>query len=358
MKSTYTSTARLGLLVSSLASINAYTWPDPKTDFLEALYYQQNGNNAFQFGVLVKSCDFGDNLTPPGRKNSAEWIRTAYHDMATADVDAGTGGLDASIGFELDRPENTGKALTDTIKAFLPAMSSRSSMADLIALGAIMSVTACTINSKGPPQFIPFRGGRVDATSIGPAGVPQPQEDLATHTTSFKKQGFSQSEMIALVACGHSVGGVNGVDFPEIVDVVNDPNNGESKQSFDATVAALDNSVATQFLENSTQNALAFGHNETTRSDLRIFNSDGGDMIHKMAASNDFFISTCTNLLQRMVDTVPKDVKLTEPINAIPVKPDNIDIALDANGNMAITGDLRVSDGASDAEASTTDHDT
>ena len=29
----------------------------------------------------------------------------AYHDMATHDVDSGMGGLDASIRFELDRPE-------------------------------------------------------------------------------------------------------------------------------------------------------------------------------------------------------------------------------------------------------------
>jgi hypothetical protein len=29
----------------------------------------------------------------------------AYHDMATHDIESGTGGLDASIAFELDRPQ-------------------------------------------------------------------------------------------------------------------------------------------------------------------------------------------------------------------------------------------------------------
>jgi hypothetical protein len=32
-------------------------------------------------------------------------IEQAYHDMATHDIDSGTGGLDASIAYELDRPQ-------------------------------------------------------------------------------------------------------------------------------------------------------------------------------------------------------------------------------------------------------------
>lgn len=40
-----------------------------------------------------------------GASIGAEWLRLAYHDVATHDVDSGTGGLDASIAFELDRVE-------------------------------------------------------------------------------------------------------------------------------------------------------------------------------------------------------------------------------------------------------------
>jgi hypothetical protein len=39
-------------------------------------------------------------------------------DFSTADVEAGTGGIDASIGFETLRPENGGSAMNDTIGFF------------------------------------------------------------------------------------------------------------------------------------------------------------------------------------------------------------------------------------------------
>jgi catalase (peroxidase I) len=89
-------------------------------------------------------------------------------------------------------------------------------------MAAVIAVGSCS-NGK---VIIPFRGGRVDAAGPGPSGVPQPQEDLASHTASFARQGFNVSEMITLVACGHSIGGVHGVDFPEIVP--NPPNTGVS----------------------------------------------------------------------------------------------------------------------------------
>ena len=201
---------------------SAYTWPNPQTDLLEAIYYQQIGYDGRRFSVFVRTCENGGNLGP-GRTNAAEWLRTAYHDMATADVDAGTGGIDASIGFERSRPENVGfRAFTDALVFFTDFMSVRSSMADLIALGAVMSVTACTVAPDRKPVYLPFRGGRVDATEPGASGTPEPHQDLNTHTESFRKQGFNATEMIALVACGHSLGGVNGRDFPEIVPVKND----------------------------------------------------------------------------------------------------------------------------------------
>lgn len=143
--------------------------------------------------------------------------------MATADVEAGIGGMDASIGFERFRSENVGyHAFTDSLLFFADFMSAYSSMADLIALGAVMSVTACTMSPNRKPLFLPFRGGRIDATEPGPFGIPEPHHDLASHTNSFKKQGFNATEMIGLVACGHSLGGVNGRDFPTIVPVKND----------------------------------------------------------------------------------------------------------------------------------------
>lgn len=40
-----------------------------------------------------------------GASVGAEWLRLVYHDVATHDAVAGTGGLDASIAFEIDREE-------------------------------------------------------------------------------------------------------------------------------------------------------------------------------------------------------------------------------------------------------------
>lgn len=97
-------------------------------------------------------------------------------------------------------------------------------------------------------------------------------------------------------------------------------------------------------MNNSTQNALAFGKNETTRSDFRIFNSDGGALIRQIAESNDFYLSTCKPLLERMVNTVPHGVKLSEPIAPIRVKPRVLDVQILPNATMGITGAVRIID--------------
>lgn len=136
--------------------------------------------------------------------------------MSTADIIAGTGGLDASIIYELDRAENVGHAFLETRDSFSGLVTTRSSLADLYALGAVFAVGACSNGS----MIIPLRAGRIDAREAGPAGVPEPQQDLATHTAAFARQGFNATEMIELVACGHTIGGVHGVDFPEIVPFV------------------------------------------------------------------------------------------------------------------------------------------
>jgi hypothetical protein len=78
-------------------------------------------------------------------------------------------------------------------------------------MAAIFAVSSC----GGP--IIPFRAGRVDAWKAGNLGTPQPQHDIATLTQSFSNQGFNQAEMIKLVVCGHTLGGVRTTDFPQLV---------------------------------------------------------------------------------------------------------------------------------------------
>ena len=84
--------------------------------------------------------------------------------------------------------------------------------ADVIAIGAIMAVSTC----GGP--IIPFRAGRVDVWAAQSSNnTPNPQDPIQTLQESFRKQGFTPTEMITLTACGHTVGGVRSSDFPELV---------------------------------------------------------------------------------------------------------------------------------------------
>ncbi|KAH8882086.1 heme peroxidase [Thozetella sp. PMI_491] len=315
--------------------VDAYIWPNEKTDYLEGMIYEPDGNgpsSPIQDLVPCPGPSFGT-----GRSTVAEWLRTAFHDMANADAEAGSGGIDASIGFEVYRDENRGKGFNETLNSLRVFITPRSSLADMIALGAVQAVGLCSNGSVN----IPFRGGRIDASGPGPIGVPTPEQDLDTHIKMFARQGFNKTEMIALVACGHTFGGVHGVDFPEIVDVVNDPTVDDNTQSFDNT-DQFDNVM--QFLAKVPQNPLAFGHNVTTRSDARIFGADDGVLIQKMAKSSDFFFATCKTLLERMVNTVPREVQLTEPIKLIPAKPDNLFTEIHPNGIMEVTGKIRLTE--------------
>lgn len=146
---------------------------------------------------------------------------------------------------------------------------------------------------SGGPQ-IDFRGGRVDASQADSPGVPEPQQSLEAHIAAFARQGFTQTEMISLVSCGHTFGGVQNTAFPTIVPPSSDPNDTEGDVLFDTTGAHFDNNMqvfyaylecwvdtdegfdsATEYLSGTTQNPLVVGQNDTTNSDKRIFGSDG-----------------------------------------------------------------------------------
>ncbi|KAJ7609161.1 heme peroxidase [Roridomyces roridus] len=183
----------------------AYIWPNPPIDGLEDAYTISSGFGALGIVDDVTPCTLGP--AGSGRQTSAEWLRTAYHDMATYDSATGLGGLDASIGFETNRPENMGTAFNTTMSFFNVTQTNHMSFSDILAVGVILAIKNC-----GGPS-IPFRPGRIDATEAGPSGVPQPTESLETHISEFARQGFNATEMIGLVACGHTLGGVHQVDF-------------------------------------------------------------------------------------------------------------------------------------------------
>ncbi|KAF7340302.1 hypothetical protein MVEN_01949300 [Mycena venus] len=315
-------------LLASLVPAHAYIWPSPRLDALESIRYDSGGHNSLNISDLIVPCDlFSFSPSPSGRLNVADWIRTvipaagslvieeahlhqAYHDMATHNVVDGTGGLDASIRFpeEQARSENAGDGFSNTLAILLPHSNRYVSIADVVALGAIMAFENC-----GGPELA-FRGGRLDAGEPNVPGVPQPQQDLQQHIDMFARQGFTQTEMISLVACGHSFGGVQHDPFPDIAPELNDPNNLRSVSHFDLTPQEFDNRVAEEYISGQTRNPLVVGLNDTTNSDKRIFGSDGNATMLSFAQSPALFASTCADLLTRMVDTVPSGVQLTEVI--------------------------------------------
>ncbi|KAF7357087.1 Peroxidase [Mycena sanguinolenta] len=296
-----------------------FNWPDPLLDGLDSQLYEPSS-----VSIIAVNCSERDNSTV-----AAQWLRLAYHDMATYNSTTGTGGLDASIQFEFTRAQDVGRGMLESLNDFFQSPNEYIGMADVIGMAAISAVVAC----GGP--VIPFRGGRIDATEAGPATVPEPQQDLASHIASFQAQGFNETEMIALVACGHSLGGVRQVDFPLIV--TDDVPTGI--QTFASTVG-FDNRVVTEYLDGTTENVLVVGSNITTRSDFRIFSSDGNATMQSLA-SPETFNKVCADLIERMVNTVPSTVTLTDIIEPLDFKVQDTSL-YPQGGSLVFLATLRI----------------
>ncbi|KAJ6574935.1 heme peroxidase [Mycena capillaripes] len=324
-------------LFGCFLTATAWVYPNPQLDALDTLRWDQVGFNSPGITAFVAPCDFFFiDAHASGRSDAADWIRTAYHDMATHNVNDGTGGMDASIRFaeEQSRPENVGDGFANTLNVLTVNANRYVSIADVLAVGAIMAFENC-----GGPE-ISFRGGRVDADGPNTPGVPEPQDGLDSHIAAFARQGFTQTEMISLVACGHSFGGVQHDLFPDVVPDLQDPTNSQSVQHFDSTFTTFDNNVASEYIAGTTQNPLIVGLNDTKNSDKRIFSSDQNATMLSFANSPELFASTCSSLIARMVDTVPSGVQLTEVVTPLPVKPTNLRLILDGD-NLVLTADVR-----------------
>ncbi|KAF5393655.1 hypothetical protein D9757_000440 [Collybiopsis confluens] len=295
--------------------LSTFHWPNTLLSYADFQLYE-----AARFSSITEQCSPRQSTTV-----AAQWLRIAYHDMATHNKNDGTGGLDASIQFELERSQNVGVGMAQSLADFATLLVTTPffGTADLIALGTVFGVASC----GGP--IIPYRAGRIDATKAGPATVPEPQQDFASHLQSFIRQGFDQTEMISLVACGHTLGGVRQADFPTIVDA------DTAMADFDTT-QTFDNTIVSQYLQNTTDDVLVVGPNKTTRSDLRIFSSDG------ILLSPTKFNETCANLIERLINTVPQGVTLSEPISEPFNYLVNDPLFSYLNGQFSMTTTLRV----------------
>ncbi|KAJ7694001.1 heme peroxidase [Mycena olivaceomarginata] len=310
-------------------SADAYIWPS-QYDILEDAYVLSSGFGSDGTVDEVTPCSATPAGNSPGRQNTAEWLRTAYHDMATYDSATGLGGLDGSIQFETDRPENIGTAMNTTVEFFGPLQSKRASW-------------SCWRSRTAGGPTIPFRPGRIDATEAGAPGVPQPEQSLETHVAAFARQGFNMTEMIGLVACGHTVGGVHEIDFPQTVHgAITTPDNPEGVVHFDDSFDVYDNHIAVQYIDGTNTDPLVVGFNTTTNSDARIFSADGNRTMQSFAADPNFFLSRCGSLLERMLNTVPAGVVLGDVIEPLEVKPHQLRLFFDNTGGLTLSGDIRI----------------
>ena len=307
------------------------TWP-ASIDELEDIMMLNTGYRARGFSNFVAPCSFS--AFGRGRIDSAEWLRTAFHDAATGNVFQGTGGLDASLMYELGG-DNIGPAFATTLGTFAPYLTSRSSMADIIAAGVYTAVRAC----GGP--IVPIRAGRIDATAAGPPGVPLPQNSLFTFQSQFQRIGFSTAEMIAVTACGHTIGGVHASNFPDIVPVGSAPP--DDVVHFDSTTV-FDEKIASEYVAGKTTDPLSVGACAKVNkcSDVRVFSADNNVTITAMADPATFQ-SMCQTVLQKLIEVVPSGVVLTDPIAPYDIKPNALQLTLlDGGNSLSFTGEIRV----------------
>ncbi|KAI9640458.1 hypothetical protein NHQ30_011204 [Ciborinia camelliae] len=319
----------------------AFFYPDAQISQLEHILVDTHGAHASGFADAITPCSNYVSGGPTfGRETAAQWLRVAFHDFVTARVDEGIGGIDASIGFETLREEDSGSAFNDSFAFFRPYVNARVSMADLVALSVSMSVGNC-----GGPQ-IPVRGGRIDATGPGPEGVPAPETSLELTLEYFANAGFNQVDSIGLTACGHTMGSVHHGGFPTVVgnETVNPNNNSAGGIHFDATGDVFDSKVVHEYIDwtGNQGGPLVTSFNESSRSDLRLYESDGNVTMRRLYDQGDNFLNSCVPLMQRMVETVPKEVILSDIVFPMTIKPVNVTFDFSEDGSSILTGTIRV----------------
>ncbi|XP_068345726.1 putative L-ascorbate peroxidase 6 isoform X1 [Pyrus communis] len=141
-------------------------------------------------------------------------LRLVFHDAGTYQIDDNSGGMDGSIVYELDRPEN--KGLKTPFKILEKAKSEVEavhpvSWADMIAVAGAEAVSIC----GGPTIQVPL--GRLDSKEPDPEGkLPEETLDASGLKQSFQTKGFSTQELVALSGA-HTIGN-KGFGNPTVFD--------------------------------------------------------------------------------------------------------------------------------------------
>ncbi|KAH7524650.1 hypothetical protein FEM48_Zijuj06G0142100 [Ziziphus jujuba var. spinosa] len=136
-------------------------------------------------------------------------LRLVFHDAGTFEMNGDSGGMNGSIIYELDRPENAEYVL-DKAKSEVDAIRAVS-WADLIAVAGAEAVSLC-----GGPS-IPISLGRLDSTEPDPEGkLPQESLDASGLKQCFQRKGLSTQDLVALSGA-HTLGS-KGFGDPTVFD--------------------------------------------------------------------------------------------------------------------------------------------
>lgn len=133
---------KLLMTLCTISVVNAaFFYPDPQASILEHILVDTHGAYKSGFADAITPCtNYVSGAQTLGRTTAAQWLRVAFHDFVTADVVQGTGGMDASIGFETLREENSGSAFNDSFAFWRSYVNSRvSSKLDLPRLTGRMA---------------------------------------------------------------------------------------------------------------------------------------------------------------------------------------------------------------------------
>lgn len=147
--------------------------------------------------------------------------------------------------------------------------------------------------------------------------------------------------MITMVACGHTLGGVHGVNFPEITGNSSAGQVSRFEGNNGTAFSKFDNVVVSQYLDNEPGNLLVHGSNETMNSDKRVFEADGNETMNALADAA-VFQSKCADVMERMINAVPSTVTLTDEIQPAEIKPYITTLGLNSNGTIDFKGRIRV----------------
>lgn len=133
-------------------------------------------------------------------------VRLVFHDAGTFDAAAGDGGVNASIQYELERPDNFGLkrgwgVIENTVKKLQgTAAEGAVSKADLIALAGAYAVRI----TGGPAIQVPV--GRRDATGPDPDGrMPEQTATAQQQLANFAAKGLGPQELMVLSG-SHTLG--------------------------------------------------------------------------------------------------------------------------------------------------------